>query len=141
VGLGELICDWKGKLTSVKVHPFESSGRGVKYELTWLGEDSGRLTGRELGTDYWVVAPDGTGVVDYYGVLTTHEGEVVLVEGHGTTAPTKQGRTRARVAVTFKTTAPKLAWLSNMIAAFESEGDLSDDLSTKVFSGSYVEWK
>lgn len=141
MALGELISEWRGKLTSVKVHPFESSGQGVKYELTWLGEDSGRLSGRELGTDYWLVGPDGTGVIDYYGVLTTHEGEIVLVEGRGTSVPMEQGRTRFRLTVAFKTSAPKLAWLTNSIAAFEAEGDLSGDLATKVFTGRYYEWK
>jgi hypothetical protein len=53
----------------------------------------------------------------------------------------EHGRTRARVTVTFKTAASKLGWLTNMIAAFESEADLSGDLSTKVFSGRYIEWK
>ena len=141
MALGELIGEWKGKLTSVKVCPFDSSGQGVKYEFTWLGEVSGRLSGRELGTDYWLIAPDGAGVFTYYGVLTTLEGEVVLEEGRGMSIPMGQGRTRAKATVTFKTTAPKLAWLNNLIGAFESEGDYSGDLSTKVFSGKYYEWQ
>ena len=88
-----------------------------------------------------MVGPDGTGVLDYYGVLTTNQGELVLVEGHGTTAPMERGQTRARVTVNFKSAAPRLAWLTNMIAAFESEGDLSGDLSSKIFTGRYVEWR
>jgi hypothetical protein len=141
MAMGEIIGEWKGKLNSLKVHPFESSGSGVKYEMTWLGEVSGRLSGQEIGTDYLSVAADGTGISDYYGVVTTSAGETVLVEGHGTTMPTEQGRVRARFAIRFRTSSSRLAWLTNMSAAFESDADWSGDLLTKVFFGKYVEWK
>jgi hypothetical protein len=87
-----------------------------------------------------VVGPDGTGILDYYSVLTSSQGEFVLVEGHGTTAPMRRGQPRARVTVNFKTAAPRLAWLTKMIAAFESEADLSGGLSSNIFTGRYVEW-
>ena len=50
MALGEVISEWKAKITSVKVHPFESSSQGVKYEVSLLAEQSGRLSDRELGT-------------------------------------------------------------------------------------------
>lgn len=137
----EVIGEWKGKLNSLKVLPFEAAGTIVRYEMTWLGEISGRLSGREIGTDYIVMSADGSGISDYFGVLTTSQGEIVLVEGHGTTIPTEQGLVRARFSIKFRTTAPRLAWLTTTGAAFESEGDWSGDLSTKSFSGRYVEWR
>lgn len=137
----DVIGEWKGKLNSIKVCPFESNTSGIKYEMTWIGEVSGRLSGQEIGTDYLSVAPDGTGITAYYGVVTTSTGETVLVEGHGTTTPTERGRIRARISLRLRTFSSRLAWLNNTSAAFESEADWSGDLSTKVFSGRYVEWK
>lgn len=138
--MSEVIGEWKGKLNSIKVCPFESAGSGVKYEMSWIGEVTGRLSGQEIGTDYLAVAPDGNGVTAYYGVVTTSTGETVLVEGHGTTTPTEQGQIRGRIAIRFKTSSSRLAWLNNTSAAFEIEADWSGDLSTRVFSGRYVEW-
>jgi len=139
MGTGEIISEWKGKVNSIKVLPFDG-GNSVKYEMTWIGEVTGRLSGQEIGTDYLSLAPDGTGVSDYYGVVTTAAGETVLVEGHGTTTPTAQGLVRARFAIRFRTTSKPLAWLTNTSAAFESEADWSGDLSSRIFFGRYVEW-
>ena len=72
---------WKGKVTSVKVHPFDSSGRGVKVEITYQVEQGGQLSGQEIGTAYSQQALDGTASVSYAGVLTTSEGDTVLVAG------------------------------------------------------------
>jgi hypothetical protein len=137
---GEIISEWKGRLNSLIVRPFDCSD-SVKYEMSWLGEVSGRLTGQDIGTDYLSMASDGTGTSDYYGVLTTPQGEVVMVEGHGTIVPAEQGRVRSRFAIKFRTAASRLAWLTNTIAAFESETEFSGDLTSKVFSGRYIEWK
>ena len=139
--MNEIIAEWKGKLNSIKVCPFVSANPAVKYEMTWIGDLTGRLKGVEIGTDYLTIAADGTGVGDYYGVITTAEGETVLVEGHGTATPIKDGRMAARFAIRFRTASSQLSWLNTFTAAFESEGDLSGDLSSKVLSGRYVEWK
>ncbi len=137
----DLICEWKGKLNSIKVCPFDHSSSGVKYEMTWIGELTGRLEGREIGTDYLTMAADGTGSSAYYGVITTRDGEIVLVENHGTLVPTEQGRSRAKFVVKFMTSAPRLAWLTTTTASFETESDFSTDLTTSVFSGAYYMWK
>ena len=41
--LGEVVGDYSGKITSVKVLPFDSTGQGVKYEVTQVAEVRGRL--------------------------------------------------------------------------------------------------
>jgi len=139
--MSDAIGEWHGKLNSIKVCPFESANLTVKYEMSWIGEVSGRLSGQEIGTDYLSVAADGAGVTAYYGAVTTSTGETVLVEGHGTTTPSEGGQIRARIAIRFRTSSSRLAWLNETSAAFESEADWSGDLSTRVFSGRYVEWK
>ena len=123
---GEEICEYKGKYTSLKVHPFEDAGQEVFLEGTLLAEYHGRLSGKEVGTVYWRQASDGTATVSYYGVLTTTDGELVFVKGRGMGAVTTQGQTRVRTTVTFKTSAQKLAWLNITIASFEGEGDFSE---------------
>ncbi len=41
MALGELISEYRGKITSMKVLPFESGGQGVKYEVTQVADLSG----------------------------------------------------------------------------------------------------
>ena len=127
---GEVICEYKGKYTSLKVHPFEDASQQVSIEGTLLAEYSGRLAGKEIGTMYWQQAADGTATVEYYGILTTTEGELVFVRGRGMGAVTDQGQTRVRTTVTFKTTAQQLAWLNITIASFEGGGDFSEATGT-----------
>ena len=45
---GEVICEYKGKYTSLKVHPFEDASQQVSLEGTLLAEYSGRLAGKEI---------------------------------------------------------------------------------------------
>ena len=123
---GEVICDYKGKYTSLKVLPFEDASREVSLEGTMVSEYRGRLNGTEIGTVYWRQAADGSATVSYYGVLTTTEGEIVFVKGRGMGAVTNQGQNRVRTTVTFQTTAQNLAWLNITIASFEGEGDFSE---------------
>ncbi len=123
---GEVICDYKGKYTSLKVLPFEDASREVSLEGTLVSEYQGRLSGTEVGTVYWRQASDGTATLAYYGVLTTTDGELVFIKGRGMGAVTQQGQTRVRATVTFQATARQLAWLNITLASFEGEGDFSE---------------
>lgn len=127
---GEVICEYKGKYTSLKVHPFEDASQQVFLEGTLLAEYSGRLAGEEIGTMYWRQAGDGTATIEYYGVLTPADDEIVFVRGRGMGAVTNQGQTRVRTTVTSKTAAQHLAWLNITIASFEGSGDFSEVTGT-----------
>jgi hypothetical protein len=70
VSPGDVICEYKGKYTSLKVHPFEDASQQVSLEGTLLAEYSGRLAGKEIGTMYWRQAAHGTATIEYYGVLS-----------------------------------------------------------------------
>src|SRR5258708_16665558 len=83
MALGELLSEVRAKVTSTKIHPFESSGQGVRYEANITGEHSGPLSGREVGTGYFLLAPDGTMTGTGYSILTTSTGEIVLIEDRG----------------------------------------------------------
>ena len=123
---GEVICDYKGKYTSLKVLPFEDASREVSLEGTLVSEYEGRRNGTEAGTVYWRQAADGSATLSYCGVLTTTDGEVVFIKGRGMGAVTDQGQTRVRATVTFQTTSQQLAWLNITIATCEGEGDFSE---------------
>ena len=123
--LGELISEYRGKITSVKVLPFDSPGQGVKYEVTQVAELSGRLSGRGVGSNYVSLAADGTSTTKFYGVFTTDEGETILAESGGMSVPLAPGRVRFRTTATLKTTSSKLTWINTTVLAFEGEGDFS----------------
>jgi len=135
--LSELISEYRGKITSVKVLPFDSPGQGVKYEVTQVAELSGRLSGHGVGSNYVSLAADGTSTTKFYGVFTTDEGETILAESGGMSVPLTPGRVRFRTTATLKTTSPKLTWINTIVVAFEGEGDFS---SMEVV-GKLYEWK
>src|SRR5260370_30460433 len=122
---GELLSEVRAKVTSTKIPAFESAGRGVMYEANITGEHSGRLTGREVGTGYFLLAPDGTMRGTGYSILPTSTGETVLIEDRGMSVPLGPGRRRLRTTATFRTTSERLAWLNTTIGAFEAEVDVS----------------
>ena len=125
MALGELISEYRGKITSVKVLPFDGSGQGVKYEVTQVAELSGRLNGRGVGSNYVQLAADGTSTTKFYGVFTTTEGETILAESAGMSVPLAPGQVRFRTTATIKTASPQLSWINTTVLAFEGEGDLS----------------
>ena len=135
--LGELISEYSGKITSVKVLPFDSSGQGVKYEVTQMGELSGRLSARGVGSNYVQLAADGTSTTKFYGVFTTNDGETLLLKSGGMGVPLAPGRVKFRTTATLKSTAAKLAWVNTTPLAFEGEGDFS----AMEVVGKLYEWK
>ena len=137
MALGELLCEYKGKITSMKVLPFEGNGQGVKYEVTQVADVSGKLNAHGIGSNYVQQALDGTSTTKFYGVFTTPEGETLLAESGGMSIPLAPGRVRFRTTASFKTAAPRLSWLNTMAVAFEGEGDFS----TMEVTGRLYEWQ
>ena len=123
--LGEVLSEYNGKITSVKVLPFENIRHGVKYEVTQVGEFHGRLSCKGMGSNYVQVASDGTSTTKFYGVFTTPDGETIFMESGGMGVPLGAGRVKFRTTATLKSTAAKLAWVNTTPIAFEGEGDFS----------------
>lgn len=136
MALGELICDYRGKITSMKVLPFESGGQVVKYEVTQVADLSGRLAGHGIGSNYVQQTADGTSTTKFYAVFTTPEGETILAESSGMSVPLTPGQVRFRTTATLKTSSSRLRWLNTKIVAFEGEGDFS----TMEVTGKLYEW-
>jgi hypothetical protein len=135
--LGKVLSEYSGKITSVKVLPFDNAGQGVRYEVTQVGEFRGRLSCQGIGSNYVQVAADGTSTTKFYGVFTTPAGETILMESGGMGVPLGTGRVKFRTTVTLKSTAAALAWVNSTPIAFEGEGDFS----TMEVRGTLYEWK
>jgi len=135
--LGEILGDYSGKITSVKVLPFDNAGQGVKYEVTQVGEFRGRLGCQGMGSNYVQVTADGTSTTKFYGVFTTPDGETLLMESGGMGVPLGAGRVKFRTTVTLKSAAAKLAWVNTTPIAFEGEGNFL----TMEVKGTLYEWK
>ena len=137
MALGELLGEYRGKITSMKVLPFEDCGQGVKYEVTQVADLNGRLNGHGIGSNYVQQAADGISTTKFYGIFTTTEGETLLAESGGMSVPIAPGRVRFRTTTIFKTTSPRLNWLNTTVVAFEGEGDFS----TMEVLGKLYEWQ
>ena len=135
--LGELLCDYTGNITSVKVLPFEGTEFGAKYEVTQTGTSTGKLSISAIGSNYVQVHADGTSTTKYYGIWTPKEGDPILVESGGMSVPLGDGRVRFRTTVKFRTRSEQYAWLNTTMCGFEGEGNFS----TMEISGQIHEWK
>ena len=87
MALGELIMRVRGKITSIKVLPFDSGGQGSQIRSDASGRPPGRLNGHGIGSNYVQQAADGTSTTKFYGIFTTSEGETLLAESGGTSVP------------------------------------------------------
>ncbi len=135
--LGELLCDYTGNITSVKVLPFEGTEFGAKYEVTQTGTSTGKLSISAIGSNYVQVHADGTSTTKYYGIWTPKEGDPILVESGGMSVPLGDGRVRFGTTVKFRTRSEQYAWLNTTMCGFEGEGNFS----TMEISGQIYEWK
>jgi hypothetical protein len=132
--LGQVISEWKGKITAIKNEPFATGAEGIRQEWYLLAQQSGRLNGNEVGTLYSTMSPDGSLAGEYYGVLTTADGEAVTVVGKFTAMMISPSQARFVASPLIRTASSKLAWLNGMLTAFEGIGDLAKmELEGKIY--------
>ena len=132
--LGELICDYKGTITSVKILPFDGAEFGVKYEVTQVGVSTGKFASSAVGSNYVQVHEDGTSTTKYYGVWTTEDGEPIMVESGGMSVPLGGGRVRFATTVKCRSRAEKYEWRTSTPIGFEGEGDFNTmDVSGQLY--------
>jgi len=136
MALGEKICDYRGKITSMKVLPFDDGSPEVKYEVTQVLTLTGKLAGSGLGSNYVRQAADGTSVTRFYGLFTTDTGENLRAEFAGNAVAIGNGRARFRTTGILKAPSKDLQWLTDKPLAFEGEGDFG----TMEVSGSLYLW-
>ncbi len=134
--LGEPIGEAKGRITSIRVLPFE--GQQPKVEVSF--QSSGKLLGiecNELGTYVSTRRPDGTMFGEGQGLLMTRDGESVTWQGQGIGKPTGKGSAaRWRGAIYYSTSSRNLDRLNGIAAVFEYETDEAGNTQSKIW-----EWK
>jgi len=127
--LGELIGEFKGRNTTYRVL---SDGRI---------ETSGQGTGKILGIDSMVMTTsigtmlNGVFMGKVNSVITTMEGDSVLMKGSAIAWPSGEGGT-TRAASYQTTQSPKLMRLNKVIGLHEYETDMADNWTGKIW-----EWK
>jgi hypothetical protein len=127
--LGELIGEFKGKNTVYRVLP---DGRI---------ETSGQGTGKILGKDAFVLTTsvgtmsNGVFVGEVNSVITTMDGDAVMMRGNAVGWPSGNGGT-TRAASLQTTQSQKLARLNKVIGLHEYTTDMSDNWTGKIW-----EWK
>jgi len=129
--IGEVIAEFKGKTTGVRVL---SEG---KVETSEQG--SGRILGIEataVFTSLAVPLPNGILMGEGDGIITTADGEVVMVKKSGIKWPTRKGWKASRGAFFHMTQSQKLARLNRVVGVFEYESDEKGDWTAKIW-----EWK
>jgi hypothetical protein len=107
----ELLLDLKSKTTTVTVKEF--SPTGVRFEVNYIGDVTGKYNARRTETVNVIMKPDGTIDYETRKVDFTSDGDVVLINGKGSgrmESPTKLGWEGED---SFKTASKKLAWLNS----------------------------
>jgi hypothetical protein len=135
--LGDLISEEKGKVTSQRVLDVE--GGVPKMETSFSATGNYRGVETIATVTYWG-SPRPGGVIYGEGqaVLMSKDGqETVTWTGQGIGRFTGPGKTRFTGSLFYSTSSTgKLAFLNNMVGAFEYETDESGNTSAKVW-----EWK
>jgi hypothetical protein len=127
--LGELIGEFKGKNTGWRVLP------EGKIEVTAQG------TGKILGKDAFLMSTsvgsmaNGIFMGEGNGVITTMEGETVMMKGIAVGFPSGNGGA-TRTATIHMTQSQKLARLNKVVGMHEYETDMQDNWTGKIW-----EWK
>jgi hypothetical protein len=134
--LGEMIGEGKGKITSVRVLPFE--GTGPRLEVSFQG--AGKLLEQEItevGTYISMLTPHGVLHGAGQGLITTKNGEIATWTGIGVGRPTGHGMAASwRGSICYQTSSNHLSGLNQISAVFEYEVDENGNTVEKLW-----EWK
>jgi len=130
--IGEVMAEFSGKTIGVKVLS------GGKIETT--GQGMGKILGIEATTVFTGVGtpmPSGVFMIDGDGLVTTMDGDAIMVKITGIGWTTGKGwKSSYRGASYQMTPAPKLAGLNKMVGVYELETDENGDFNLKIW-----EWK
>jgi hypothetical protein len=128
--IGELMAEFKGKTIGLKVLP------GGKIETT--GQGMGKVLGMEATTLFTGVGtpmPNGVFMVDGDGLMTTTDGDPVMVKITGIGWTTGKGwKASYRGASYQMTQAVKLASLNKTVGVYELETDENGDFDLKIWA-------
>lgn len=98
---------------------------GRRLDIHFAGDilPGSRIDGSVEGVDRVLVGPDGVGCLDVRYVITTGQGDKVIVRTHGYSTPSKEPGVFSdlREATTFETGSTELAYLNQTLAVTVGE--------------------
>lgn len=104
---------------------------GVRFDITFEGELTGKIKGKIVGTDYVLLRRDGLPRLHVHAVITTDDGERISFFGDGI-AILEPGSPyiQLREQVTLHTAAAKYGWVNRQLFWATGATDLSTGQAT-----------
>ena len=136
MALGDLILDETGQITGTRVLSADASGTKIELSLQLTGTIRG-VAETTLWTYTTLTRPDGSIYGEGHGVMTTQDGDVINLIGHGSgQAVPPGGMTKFRTMLHPHTASAKYADLNSIGLAGEYEVDPDGSAVNKCW-----EWK
>lgn len=87
--------------------------QGARFDFSFEGRSTGRLSGRLYGIDYYHMRADGRGELNIRGVIETEDGQRISLFADGVTTPRADGTGMDLFEnVRLTTAAPDYAWVN-----------------------------
>lgn len=86
--------------------------QGARFDFSFEGRSTGRLSGRLYGIDYFHMRADGRGELNIRGVIETDDGHRIALEADGVSTPRADGTTELFENVKLTTAAADYAWVN-----------------------------
>ena len=136
MALGDLICEETGQVTGIRVLSTDASGTKVEINLQTTGKIRG-VSENTLWTYTQLTRTDGSIYGQGLGIMTTGDGDVLQLIGHGSAMAAGPGGTiNFRVMVHYHTASAKYADLNGIGGV--GEYDVGPDGKT---ANKFWEWK
>jgi hypothetical protein len=125
MALGDLVLDETAQITGIRILSTDASGTKVEVSLQTTGTIRG-VDENTLWTYTTLTRPDGSIIGEGQGVMTTKDGDVISLTGHGSSkTPPLGGTTNFRTMLYAYTTSAKYSDLNSIGLA--GEYDVSPD--------------
>lgn len=86
--------------------------QGARFDFSFEGTSTGRLTGTLRGIDYFHMRADGRGELNIRGVIETHDGARIALLADGVSSPRPDGTTDLFENVRLSTAAEAYGWVN-----------------------------
>jgi len=130
---GEILYEEK-----LKIFPGVDLGlvpEGGRINHPFAGDIRGPIIhGKVDGIDYFLMRPDGVGLLHIHGVITTDRGDQISLEVSGFMTRTPDGLYALKGAIAYQTGSKEFAWLNSTQGAVDGFFDLTKmEVTAKIF--------
>lgn len=92
------------------------------------------IHGKVDGIDYFLMRPDGVGLLHSHGIITTDGGDLISVEVSGFMSRSPDGRFAVKGALAYQTGSEEFAWLNSTQGVVDGFFDLTKmEATAKIF--------